>query len=129
MLYYHKILFSNGTHLSTPWREAPVERTAAPTSMRLAPLGLTDLAQAHLLSVQLSITPREAEIGVLLLQGFTAKEIAVRLGRSCSTVRGHLEVMAMRLGTRNGPQLAALLVATLWYWSQSVPEQVRVTGL
>ncbi len=53
------------------------------------------------------LTPRERECLQLCAMGLTAKQIAVRLGRSVPTVNLHLESAARRLGARNRTQAVA----------------------
>jgi DNA-binding CsgD family transcriptional regulator len=57
------------------------------------------------------LTPREIEIGRLLCQGRTNKEIARTLGISPNTVRNQIARISQRLGARNRAQLATLMAS------------------
>jgi DNA-binding CsgD family transcriptional regulator len=52
-------------------------------------------------AVALGLTPRQAEVAVLLVEGLTNASIAARLGITDSTVRRHMEAIFERLGVRS----------------------------
>lgn len=58
----------------------------------------------------LGLTPRQAEVAELLLQGLRTRDIADRLGISFSTARTHLEQIYLRLGTNNRAQAITVLL-------------------
>jgi DNA-binding CsgD family transcriptional regulator/PAS domain-containing protein len=55
------------------------------------------------------LTPREADVTCMLLDGHTAQEIAAILGLSMPTVRTHLARIFEKTGTRNQATLIALV--------------------
>jgi DNA-binding NarL/FixJ family response regulator len=57
------------------------------------------------------LTAREWEVSMLLRNGFTTREIAVRLGLSPVTVRRHVSSVLKKLGARD--RQAAVRVLTL----------------
>ena len=62
------------------------------------------------------LTPRQWEIGSLVTQGLTNRQIAERLVVSERTVDGHLERIRNRLGVRSRAQIAA------WWVEQTSPK-------
>lgn len=60
---------------------------------------------------QSGLTPREAQVATLLLDGLTSKEIARRLNISDLTVRKHRENLLAKLGLVNTGQLIRLLLS------------------
>jgi len=52
------------------------------------------------------LTAKQHEVAVLYGQGFSAKEIAAKLGRSQTTIQFHLESARRRNGCANSTQLA-----------------------
>ena len=58
------------------------------------------------------LSPRQGEILALLGQGILARDIAVRLGLSETTVRNHIRAMLHRLGCHS--QLEAVARAREW---------------
>jgi DNA-binding CsgD family transcriptional regulator len=57
------------------------------------------------------LSPREREVGRLLVEGNTNKTIAFSLQVSVSTVKGHLERMMHKLTLANRVQLSVWLVS------------------
>jgi DNA-binding CsgD family transcriptional regulator len=57
------------------------------------------------------LTSREREVAVLVVQGLSSEEIAVRLDLSPHTVRKHRANLMARLGLQHRAQLALLLRA------------------
>lgn len=57
----------------------------------------------------------EALVILEVASGKSVTEIAVDFERSESTVKGHIESVSHKLGTHNGRQIAALVVATVWW--------------
>jgi DNA-binding NarL/FixJ family response regulator len=60
------------------------------------------------------LSPRQADVLVLLAQGLTDKEIAARLDLSIRTVRAHVHAAMSRLDARTRP---AAIAAALRYGS------------
>ncbi|MFV0426922.1 MAG: response regulator transcription factor [Beutenbergiaceae bacterium] len=58
----------------------------------------------------LDLTPRQAEVADLLVQGLRIREVAARLGISFSTASTHLEHIYARLGTNNRARAIAVLL-------------------
>ncbi|MDF2495962.1 helix-turn-helix transcriptional regulator [Sphingomonas sp.] len=56
------------------------------------------------------LTAREAEVCRLVLQGWTAKEIAGLLGLSPATIDAHISNVYLKTGARGRPNLAAHLL-------------------
>ncbi|MBV1692498.1 helix-turn-helix transcriptional regulator [Novosphingobium sp. G106] len=54
------------------------------------------------------LTNREFEILVLLANGFSSKEVALRCGITARTVETYLSKMRLKLGARNATNLVAL---------------------
>jgi DNA-binding NarL/FixJ family response regulator len=57
------------------------------------------------------LTPREKEVGVLLIQGLGDKEIARELGITTSTVKTHVANILQHLGVTNRTQAAVVLLS------------------
>jgi DNA-binding CsgD family transcriptional regulator len=53
------------------------------------------------------LSPRERDIAELIANGFTNKEIAVRLSIACSTVKDHVHHILQKTGLRNRAAVAA----------------------
>ena len=56
------------------------------------------------------LTERQLEVACYLVEGFTIREVAVRIGRSQYTVHEHVRQMYQRLDCHNRSQLVALVV-------------------
>lgn len=54
-----------------------------------------------------SLTPREKEVLGLVVEGFSAKKIAIELGIAHRTVECHIEHLRMKMNSRNRAQMAA----------------------
>jgi DNA-binding NarL/FixJ family response regulator len=75
-----------------------------------------------------TLTPREAEVAVLIAEGLTNVEIGQRLALVTGTVANHIANAMKRLGARNRAQLAVWAVEQGLYRSQgSVDTKVRRT--
>ena len=61
-------------------------------------------------ALRLGLTPRQAQVAVLLVDGLTNEQIASRLGLSPGTVRKHLEGIFERLDVSSRSAAAVLLV-------------------
>lgn len=59
-----------------------------------------------------ALTPRQAEVALLIARDLTSAEIAERLGISVHTVRRHVERILPRLGVRSRKGIAARLLAS-----------------
>lgn len=57
------------------------------------------------------LSRREVELLRVLVNGYSDREIARRLGISHATVRFHLDSLRVKFGTRSRAQLAAVAVA------------------
>jgi DNA-binding CsgD family transcriptional regulator len=68
-----------------------------------------------LLESRLGLTTAEAAVAYWLPFGLTVEEIAKEMGRSPSTVKGHLEHITRKTGTTNARQLASLITGTVWW--------------
>ena len=60
---------------------------------------------------QIKITPRDAQVLKLLVQGCSNKEIASQLKISPRTVKQHLRTMFLRAGIRDGRKRVKLATA------------------
>lgn len=99
------------------WREAIILDTLLPhfrnALLRIealktqGPLDGPTLARVH------HLTAREAEVGVLVYQGLTDREIASALGVAFSTVRTHLKSLFTKLAVTNRSELVYVLVGGL----------------
>lgn len=77
------------------------------TALTLRPAG-----RAELLPLQFAlhgITPREAEVSSMLIDGRTTDDIAATLQLSRHTVRDHVKATYAKLGVHSRPELTALL--------------------
>lgn len=63
----------------------------------------------------LGVSRMEALVILDVAVGKSVSEIAAELDRSESTVKGHIESVSHKFGTHNVKQVAALVVATLWW--------------
>jgi DNA-binding CsgD family transcriptional regulator len=59
------------------------------------------------------LTVRERQVAVLVADGVSRKQIAVRLGVSQRTVRAHVERIHAKLGGRGRP--AAVICKAMWH--------------
>jgi len=59
----------------------------------------------------IKITPRDADVLKLLIQGCSNKEIASQLGISPRTVKQHLRTLFLRAGIRDGRKRVKLATA------------------
>jgi len=82
-----------------------VGRRVAALVMIVDPLGRESVAPSLVMSV-LGLTPVEAEIAVMLAEGWTARQIAGKTGRAYSTVRTHLKHVFDKLGVSRQYELA-----------------------
>jgi DNA-binding CsgD family transcriptional regulator len=57
------------------------------------------------------LTPRELEILGLVANGFSAKEVANRLGIAPRTVERHTENVRMKMRARNRPHMVTLAIS------------------
>lgn len=57
-----------------------------------------------------SLTDRELQVLRLVVDGFSAKEIALRLAIAPRTVECHIDNLRMKMNTRNRAQMAAQAV-------------------
>ena len=80
--------------------------------------GLPDLALPSL--DELGLTPRQAEVLTLLLQGKPNKEIARRLGLSVETVKDHVQAVLRALGVNSRTQ-AVLAVGRMTQRRRGTP--------
>lgn len=55
----------------------------------------------------MNLTPRHREVVALIAEGYSAKEIAVRLFMSIHTVQNHTRAAKEATGSRNSAHLAA----------------------
>jgi len=62
------------------------------------------------LSRGVSLTPREREVVKMIAEGYSVKEIAVRLERSVKTVEAHKFNLMRKLGIHNKAQLVAYAI-------------------
>lgn len=58
---------------------------------------------------RLGVSPREFEIALLLMDGFSTKRIAIELGLSMHTVNSHLRRLFSRLGVSNRASVVSSL--------------------
>jgi DNA-binding CsgD family transcriptional regulator len=70
-----------------------------------------------------SLTPREKEVLGLVVEGLSAKEIAIELGIAHRTVECHIEHLRMKTNSRNRAQMAAEAVRS------GVVPQVRAVSV
>lgn len=61
-------------------------------------------------SAPLKLTPRELDVGRLLVLGMTNKSIAVALVVQVATIKHHVSAMLLKTGMGNRTQLAVWLV-------------------
>lgn len=68
-----------------------------------------------MIAEQIKLTPREREILTLKMDGYSTKEISVRLKVSMTTVKGHSSRMIRKLECRNMTQFCCkVLKGGLW---------------
>jgi DNA-binding CsgD family transcriptional regulator len=77
-----------------------------PTLLILVDRSSPELPAPGLLVERFGLTPREAEIGLLLAEGLSNQAIATRLGLSAHTVRHHVERLFDKLDVRSRKALA-----------------------
>lgn len=72
---------------------------------------IASLMQVRLDEVQAStgLTPREAQVALLMAERFSQREIAAQLGISLSTARRHSEHVLMRLGISRRTEVASAI--------------------
>lgn len=99
----------SGTHMTGSSDGLPM-----PTPEVLLPPHLSPDESSAILRTFLGLTPSEARVALLLAEGFALRDIAVRLGRSLSTVRGNVETSCIRLGIRSR-RLSSLVACLLWW--------------
>jgi DNA-binding CsgD family transcriptional regulator len=58
-----------------------------------------------------SLSARELEILELVANGFSAKEVAIRLGIAPATVERHTEHVRTKIRARNRPHMVALAIS------------------
>ena len=64
---------------------------------------------------RIELTPTQSKILQLLVtEGLTYKEIALRLGRKSSTIKNHMAQMRTRVGLNSTPQVIAVAVEYGW---------------
>ena len=66
-------------------------------------LGTEDRISTHLAE---PLTPREREVTLLLMRGYTAQEIGRELFMACGTVKAHTAVIFHKFGVTNRTQAA-----------------------
>lgn len=86
-----------------------VEKVVLVALDRLTP----DLPTRECLIDHFGLTPRRAEVALLLAQGLSNHEIAERLGISSTTVRHHAEWVFLRLGVHTRKALGLKLISDL----------------
>lgn len=110
------LVFANGTlfsrkNIGTRWglvaRQAATLREETTVDEPSEHELFLDAVEA--LTAQASLTPREAEVLVLLVQGHRAKQIESALGISLGTVRNHINHAYMKLGVHSYDELRALI--------------------
>lgn len=102
----------------------PPQEPDTPGPGQFFPASLPPRRRARILMRYLDLTEAQAEIALHIAEGLTVKEIAALDGRRVTTVKGHLEQLKWRLRTRNGHQLAGLVLAVLWWHA----ERNRLSG-
>ncbi|MGA9041798.1 MAG: LuxR C-terminal-related transcriptional regulator [Terriglobales bacterium] len=76
----------------------------------------------------IKITPRDAQVLQLLVQGCSNKEIAVQLKISPRTVKQHLRTLFLRAGIRDGRKRVKLATAMFQKEKEQVESCLRATG-
>jgi DNA-binding NarL/FixJ family response regulator len=74
----------------------------------------------------IKITPRDAQVLKLLVQGCSNKEIAAQLSISPRTVKQHLRTLFLRAGIRDGRKRVKL--ATAMFQKEQMESCLRATG-
>jgi DNA-binding CsgD family transcriptional regulator len=69
----------------------------------------TDPALAAALARRFALTPREAEVALVLSRGINLREVAQELGIGIATVRSHLQHLFEKTGTHRQVELILLL--------------------
>lgn len=57
------------------------------------------------------LSPRQAQVALLLADRLTTKEIAARMNIKCSTARHHVEMVLMRLGVHRRQEVRDVIMA------------------
>jgi LuxR family transcriptional regulator of spore coat protein len=57
-----------------------------------------------------TLTTRERAVLEMIVGGFPAREIAIRLGIAPRTVEGHVDQLRLKTGSRNRAHMAAIAV-------------------
>jgi DNA-binding NarL/FixJ family response regulator len=95
----------------------PAEKTCVLVTLfdpaRVRPLDAYALAEVF------ALTPAEARVAVLLAQGQTGPEIALRLGVLESTVRTHISKVLAKLGLHSKIEAVRLLGRSGWMWQRA----------
>lgn len=73
-----------------------------------------------------ALSPREAQVLAMVVEGHSNEEIARRLGIACNTVKNHLRNILRKLGVRNRAQAAAY---ALRHGLVKFPERIENTSL
>ena len=77
-------------------------------SIKLEPFLLTEYSD-QVSSIKLPLSARQRDCVKLLLQGLTAKEIAIKLNLSYRTIETYLETLKKKLGCKNKAELLIML--------------------
>jgi DNA-binding CsgD family transcriptional regulator len=98
---------ANGRYRPAAVRADPAMGTGCP--LVLVRLEEVEPAQhmAGSLRLRFNLTPRQADVAALLLQGATAKRVAARLGISQNTARNHVQQVLISCGVSSKAELLA----------------------
>jgi DNA-binding NarL/FixJ family response regulator len=100
-----RLVMGGGIFVPTMSLDRPtISETGLPPSAPAAGAGLGEPPSALPSLDELGLTPRQAEVLNLLLQGKPNKEIARRLGLSVETVKDHVQAVLRALGVNSRTQ-------------------------
>ena len=96
--------------LERNWAQLRMAEDAPPSPLPPRELDAADLARALARTRRITLTPRQAEVALLILHGHATAAIALHLGISPQTVKVHRKQLYARCGIGSQVELFSLLV-------------------